>query len=175
MRRGASLSAALALGLAPCWPQGVPFWTTFQEVAGPRAIERAAQVRQESAFNPKAVSPVGARGLCQFMPKTWEAYAPPGADPFDPVAGIQAQHKFMLWLERYFKGDHAKALGGYNAGPGSIRKAERLASQWGLSGSRAWLTALPQVTGRHAQETITYVHRIETIHMPWVQARVGSR
>lgn len=33
----------------------------------------AAQIQTESAWNPRAVSPVGAQGIAQFMPDTWAA------------------------------------------------------------------------------------------------------
>nr|WP_306672426.1 lytic transglycosylase domain-containing protein [Geothrix fuzhouensis] len=137
----------------------VPFEPTFRAVAGPRWIDRAAQVQAESAFNPRAVSPVGARGLAQFMPATWAEWAP-GADPFDPIASIQAQHRYMLWLEARCGGQLDPALGAYNAGLGNIRKARRLADGLGLVGSEAWLRALPRVTGpAHAAETTGYLIR----------------
>lgn len=38
----------------------------------------AAQVKQESSFNPKDGSPAKAYGLYQFMPGTWDSHAPKG-------------------------------------------------------------------------------------------------
>lgn len=156
--------------------QAVPHWPTFQEVAGARAAERAAQVRQESGFKANAVSPVGARGIAQFMPATWAQWAP-GQDPFDPVAGIRAQHAFMAYLEGRCQGDWIAALGAYNAGLGTVRKSQRLADQMGLHGQRAWVQAMYGLPGRkkaYSDETAGYIQRIETVQLPWVKARVGK-
>lgn len=152
----------------------VPFWPTFQQVAGGRAVERAAQVRQESGFKPNAVSPVGARGIAQFMPATWSQWAQ-GQDPFDPEAGILAQHRYMAYLEGRTQ-DWAAALGAYNAGLGTVRKAQRLADQLGLQGQRAWIQAQYAMPGRkkaHSDETAGYIQRIETVHVPWVRRQTA--
>jgi hypothetical protein len=88
------------------------------------------------------------------------------------VAGIDAQHRYMLWLEAR-TWDPAAALASYNCGLGNVRKAQRAAELLGATDSRAWLrVGLPRVTGRHAAETQGYVQRIETVHVPWVKARV---
>ncbi len=148
----------LALLVAFIAPAGVPFEASFRAVAGPRWVDRAAQVQAESAFNPRAVSPVGARGLAQFMPATWAEWAP-GADPFDPLAAIRAQHRYMLWLEARCGGDLDPALGAYNAGLGNLRRAQRLSDSLGLPRG-AWLRVLPRVTGAaHAAETAGYLTR----------------
>ena len=60
----------------------------------------AAQIAQESGWNPRAVSPVGAQGLSQFMPATWAAYGIDAdgdgtADPFTPADAIASQAKYM--------------------------------------------------------------------------------
>ena len=52
----------------------------------------------ESNFNPFAVSPAGAQGIAQFMPGTAASYGL--ADPFDPVAAIDAQAHLMSDLIR---------------------------------------------------------------------------
>ena len=71
----------------------------------------------ESNFNPFAVSPVGAQGIAQFMPGTAASYGL--ADPFDPVAAIEAQAHLMSDLIRQL-GSPQLALAAYNAGPGAV-------------------------------------------------------
>jgi len=77
----------------------------------------AAQLMAESGFDPNAGSPAGAQGIAQFMPGTAAAYGL--ADPFDPVAAIDAQAHLMSDLLRQF-GSPELALAAYNAGPGAV-------------------------------------------------------
>ena len=93
----------------------------------------AAQLYQESGFNPAAVSPTGARGIAQFEP---ESFARSGRDetgrgvasPDDPADAIMAQGRYMCALARQAQhsglpGDPvALALAGYNAGWGAVEK-----------------------------------------------------
>jgi soluble lytic murein transglycosylase-like protein len=74
----------------------------------------AAQILQESHFNPFATSPAGARGIAQFMPGTARDYGL--GDPFDAAAAIDAQARLMRDLLRQF-GAVPLALAAYNAGP----------------------------------------------------------
>ncbi len=127
-----------------------------------------AQLYQESRLRPNAVSPVGAAGLAQFMPRTWEQVArelrlPPGASPHHDIA-VQAGAYYMAKLRRQWSAPrpaearHALALASYNAGLGNILKA-----QTQCNGARDWPSIAPclsLVTGRHAAETITYIEQI---------------
>jgi soluble lytic murein transglycosylase-like protein len=79
----------------------------------------AAQLQQESGFNPFAVSSAGARGIAQFMPGTAAAYGL--VDPTDPDAAIDAQAHLMRDLLRQF-GSVALALAAYNAGPERVAR-----------------------------------------------------
>jgi soluble lytic murein transglycosylase-like protein len=92
-----------------------------------------AQARAESGFDPAAVSPVGARGLAQFMARTWQEWAdgtagvqplPPHElyDPRNPEAAIRAQAQYMRELLALFSGNRRLALAAYNWGPGNVRK-----------------------------------------------------
>jgi len=78
----------------------------------------AAQLMAESNFNPRAVSPAGALGIAQFIPSTARAYGL--ADPFDPVAAIDAQAHLMADLLEQFDGSVPLALAAYNAGPAPV-------------------------------------------------------
>lgn len=72
----------------------------------------------ESAGNPTAVSPKGAIGLMQVMPKTWaelRARYHLGADPFDPHNNIVAGAAYLR--ELYDRFGAAGFLAAYNAGP----------------------------------------------------------
>ena len=84
----------------------------------PAIIE--ALVWQESRWNPRAVSPVGARGLAQLMPATARAL---GADANDPAANIEAGTRYLRALLDGFGGNVEKALAAYNAGPGRVARA----------------------------------------------------
>ena len=84
----------------------------------PRFIH--AVIKQESKYDPKAVSHVGAEGLMQMMPATAKRFGL--KDPFDPKANVEAGTKYLKWLLKRFDGDVTLALAGYNAGEGSVDK-----------------------------------------------------
>ena len=78
----------------------------------------AAVARAESNFNPRAVSPVGAQGLMQFMPATAEEM---GVDPWDPASAIDGAARYLRnSLDRF--GSVDLAVASYNAGPGAVAR-----------------------------------------------------
>jgi soluble lytic murein transglycosylase-like protein len=77
----------------------------------------AAQLFQESHFNPFATSAAGAQGIAQFMPGTAKDYNLP--DPFDGDAAILAQAHLMHDLLARF-GSVPLALAAYNAGANAV-------------------------------------------------------
>lgn len=97
----------------------------------------AHQTRQESAFNPEALSPVGAEGISQFMPPTSKEL---GVDPWDPRESIMAQGRYLKWcMDRWSPTLYGRtefdieALGlvCYNWGLGSMYASQR-EHGWGL-------------------------------------------
>ncbi|MET4232337.1 hypothetical protein ABIA85_005625, partial [Bradyrhizobium sp. LA6.10] len=78
-----------------------------------------AVMRVESHGDRHAVSPKGARGLMQLMPKTWadmRARYGLGRDPFDPHDNILAGAAFLRELHDHY--GSPGFLAAYNAGPG---------------------------------------------------------
>jgi membrane-bound lytic murein transglycosylase MltF len=58
----------------------------------------AAIAFSESSFDPSKRSSAGALGLMGFMPPTWDAWAPDGANPHDPEVSIRTADSYFRWL-----------------------------------------------------------------------------
>lgn len=79
-----------------------------------------AVIMAESAYNPKAVSSKGAKGLMQLMPRTARALGVKNA--FNPTHNINGGVKYLRQLLDSFKGDMKLALAAYNAGSSKVRR-----------------------------------------------------
>jgi soluble lytic murein transglycosylase-like protein len=75
---------------------------------------------QESAFNGRATSNKGARGLMQLMPATAARFGVKNI--FDPEQNIHAGAQYLRFLLDLFDNDVSLALAGYNAGEGAVKK-----------------------------------------------------
>ena len=82
----------------------------------------AAVMRAESAFDSRAVSRKGARGLMRLMPATAERFGVPVADLFTPERNIEAGTRYLRWLVDRFGDDPQRVLAAYNAGEGAVER-----------------------------------------------------
>ncbi|MBW3671103.1 MAG: lytic transglycosylase domain-containing protein [Acidobacteria bacterium] len=95
----------------------------------------AALVHQETTFNPKAVSPVGAKGLMQLMPGTakeigqrlYPVYQEERL--FDPDFNIDLGTYYISQVLEMMEGDAELAAAGYNGGPYRVRRWRRESSK----------------------------------------------
>ena len=85
----------------------------------PRLVE--AVIAVESGFDPRAVSPAGARGLMQLLPPT--ARDLQVRDSFDPRQNILGGARYLRQLLDRFDGDLTLTVAAYNAGPGRVVRA----------------------------------------------------
>ncbi|MBU1564241.1 MAG: transglycosylase SLT domain-containing protein [Proteobacteria bacterium] len=133
-----------------------------------------AQAIAESGLDPAAVSPAGALGVMQLMPGTADYMArklqiskAPHVPHVNIRMGIAYDRKcWGVWKKESGLERVRFMLGSYNAGVGNILEAQALAERAGLACDRwvSLVSALPEITGRHATETINYVERIERLY-----------
>ena len=134
-----------------------------------------AQAVAESRLKASAASRVGAVGIMQIMPGTFTEIIQKNpsikgtrAQPrWNIAAGIYYDRSLWnLWkAERPFFDRINFMFGSYNAGKGSILKAQKVAENKGLN-PNLWISiepALPLVTGQRSKETIGYVRKITSI------------
>ncbi|EMM8869777.1 transglycosylase SLT domain-containing protein [Klebsiella oxytoca] len=122
----------------------------------------AAQIHQESQWNARARSPVGAQGLAQFMPATasWIAGIYPDQlkdhQPYNPSWAMRALVQYNRWHWQRITGTAsdcdrmAFALSAYNGGLGWVQKDRKLATSRGLDASRYWNQVERVNSGRSA-------------------------
>lgn len=85
----------------------------------PAALVRAV-MHAESAFDPNAISVVGASGLMQLMPATAQEMFV--KDIFDAKENIEGGTRYLRVLANEFDGDMVKMVAAYNAGPDAVKK-----------------------------------------------------
>lgn len=141
-QRTAGSVQAVALPDSPRWKRG-PSTHYRQRKYGPRSGWRAASqryatlveqasnqygveaalihavIRVESGYEAKAVSPKGAAGLMQLMPRTARRYGV--RDRFDPGQNIDGGVRYLRDLLTRFKYPHL-ALAAYNAGENAVNR-----------------------------------------------------
>ena len=79
-----------------------------------------AVVGVESGFRTAAVSPKGAQGLMQLMPRTAAALGV--TDALDPEQNLDAGVRHLESLLKLYNGDLTRALAAYNAGSGAVER-----------------------------------------------------
>ena len=95
----------------------------IRAAAATHGVEEAvvrAIIHAESAYNPNAMSRVGAQGLMQLMPATARRFGV--ANAFDAGQNIRGGVQYLAWLLKRYNGDLALAAAGYNAGEGAVDK-----------------------------------------------------
>ena len=134
-------------------------------------IDRAlvyAIVRQESAFNPKAVSHAGALGLMQLLPTSAalatgdKTFRTRPKKLFNPAINLRAGQDYLTWLmDRGVGSDILRTVAAYNAGPGAVLKTI------GMVGDQDPLLLIESLP---ALETRNYVEKVMTAY--WTYKRM---
>ena len=115
-----------------------------------------ALIAQESGFNEKAQSAVGAQGLTQLMPTTAKELGV--EDPLDAEQNIAGAARYLHTLYHAFRDSqpddrHRLVLASYNGGIGRVRDAQDLVRYEQKASPLLWepvRTALSQLTPQHA-------------------------
>jgi soluble lytic murein transglycosylase len=135
-----------------------------------------AVIRQESSFDPRALSPAGAKGLMQLMPGTARSVASglglgysPASLTESPDYNISLGRAYLASMLSRFGGSYVLSLAAYNAGPGRVNQWLRSNGDPRLGEDAAvdWIELIP------FNETRNYVQRcLENLQV--YRARSGA-
>jgi soluble lytic murein transglycosylase len=146
-------------------------WPAIKEEAKRYGIDpyvAAGLIRQESVFNPNAVSRAGARGLMQVMPATGQLIskrqgsgAITAADLFNPTLNVKlGMNYFAQMLGQFGKIEYAAAA--YNAGPNRARAW--IAERGGMD-IEDWIEAIPFTETRgYVQGVLRYTSNYRSFY-----------
>lgn len=159
---------AVADGLwSVAYPTGLIPTIKTQKVNGVDPFLIAAIIREESQYDWRAVSRVGAIGLMQIMPHTASAVAQrhrlPGVvreDLFDQETNIQIGVRYVEQLLAQFSGNVVQAIAAYNAGPIAV---ESWATVFRGRSEDEFVELIP------FQETRQYVKRVLRSYQEYVR------
>ncbi len=152
----------------------------------------AAVCWEESHFNPRAQSYVGAKGLMQLMPKTSRRFMLNDSTIWEPEDNIRAGVEYIARLQDIYSfitspdENRNFVLASYNAGPAHIMDARRLAKRYGrnpyvwFDNTEYWLIQLqdPEVAtdsvvqygSFNATETVAYVKKVLRTYKKFLSA-----
>jgi soluble lytic murein transglycosylase len=155
-----------------------PYWETIKSESAKNSLDPylvAALIRQESEFNPSAISPANAYGLMQLLPSTGKSMArEEGMEHFqtfqllDPVTNIRLGTRYLRKTLNKFGGVTEYALAGYNAGDDRVREWQDAGPYQGMD---EFVESIPFTETREYVESI--LRNIETYRA--IDAYAGSR
>lgn len=122
LEAGAKTLLTQAGRLLPDFARRAPYESYIRQAARQNNLDPnllRAVISAESAYNPKAVSHVGAIGLMQLMPKTARRFGINNVH--NPEQNIVAGARYLGFLMHHF-GDLKLAIAAYNAGEGAVAK-----------------------------------------------------
>ncbi len=108
-------------------PVSAPYDAIIEKYAGDYHLDPSlirSIIATESGFNPKAVSPKGARGLMQLMPATAKRLGV--TNSFDPEQNIRGGVKHFRFLLDSFDNKLDLSLAAYNAGENLVQRLGRV-------------------------------------------------
>ena len=154
-------------------------WGTLCPQLSPPLL--AAQMYQESGFNPNAVSPVGAQGIAQFMPATWQIYgmdpthAHPSPDVWDPADAIPSAASYDCRLAQDTKNvpgnSTSNMLAAYNAGPYAVISADGIP---GYTQTENYVTSIAKLAQSFAATTTITFSEQAAGAIYYAQSKLGT-
>ncbi|MBY6188617.1 transglycosylase SLT domain-containing protein [Marinobacter hydrocarbonoclasticus] len=146
-------------------PELVELFQRYGEQYGFDWVMLAAFAFQESGFNPRAKSHVGAVGIMQVMPRTARDPAIGISNLSDPDNNIHAGTKYLALLrEQYFNDPELTelnralfAMAAYNAGPNRINRLRQEASARGRDPNEWFNNVEDLAAAEIGTETVTFV------------------